>query len=116
MEYEDEVVRCGRSIARRLKVTAQNVRLADPVVGEEAIGCLRVGPILADQRNAFAHGVPDLRQQSAEPFVQTLVREPTAGNLRIKPRSTAPESVLDKESHAIRAGQTCSQPSSLMGN
>jgi hypothetical protein len=74
------------------------------------------------QRNALAHGAPDLRQQLAEPFVQTLVREPTAGNLCIKPRSTAPvhrtapESVLDKEPHAIRAGQTCSQPSSLMGN
>ena len=46
-----------------------------------------------------------------KPLVQTFVCKVAASNFTIKPRSsrrvhrTVPESVLDKESHAIRAGQ-----------
>src|SRR5579871_6486354 len=63
----------------------QNLRLTDPVVGEKPIGSLGVRPILAHQRNAFAHGAPDLRHQLAEPLVQALVGEAAACELAIKP-------------------------------
>lgn len=54
-------------------MAGQNVRFTDPVVGEKTIRSLGVGPVLAHQRNAFAHGALDLRYQFAEPLVQALV-------------------------------------------
>jgi hypothetical protein len=78
MEHKDGTIAGDRAAMRRLKVTGQDVRLADPVVGEKAIGRLGVGPILADQRNALSHGAPDLRHQPSEPLVQALVREAAA--------------------------------------
>src|SRR5260370_899965 len=85
MEHKDGTIGGGRAAMRRLKVTGEDVRLADPVVGEKAIGRLGVGPILADQRNALPHGAPDLRHQLAEPLVQALVRKTAASKLAIKP-------------------------------
>jgi hypothetical protein len=49
MEHEKRTVDGDRAITRRLKVTRQDVRLADPVVGEKTVGRLGVGPVLADQ-------------------------------------------------------------------
>ena len=43
MEHEDGTVGGGRAVARRLEVTGQDVRLADPVVGQKSIGCRGVG-------------------------------------------------------------------------
>src|SRR5215216_6782082 len=60
MQDQNESIGGSDTITGRLKMTGQNVRLADPVIGEKAIGSLRVGPILANQRNALPHGAPDL--------------------------------------------------------
>src|SRR5258708_32679236 len=90
MEHKNETIGGDRTVTRRLKVTGQNVRLADPVIGEKAIGGLGVGPILANQRNALRHGAPELRQQFSEPLVQTLVREAAASKLAIKPCARRP--------------------------
>ena len=73
MEHQNETIGGGDTITSRLKMTGQNVRLADPVIGEKAIGSLGVGPILADQRNALPHGAPDLRQQFAEPLAKPRI-------------------------------------------
>ena len=111
MEHENQAVGRPHALAGRLKMSGQNIGLADPVIGEKAIGRLRVGPILADQRNALPHRTSHPRNQLAEPPFQALVRKMTSSNLVVKPCSpvlvhrTAPESVPDKESHAIRAGQ-----------
>ena len=85
VEHKDGTVGGDHAVARRLKVTGQDVRFADPVVGEKTIGRLGVGPILADQRNALPHGAPDLRHQLAKPLVQTLVCKTAASELTIKP-------------------------------
>ena len=111
MEHKNRPITGAHSITRRLKMPSQNVRLADAVIGEEAIGRLCVGPVLADQRNALPHRASQLRQQLAEPCLQTLVSQAAAGNLGVKPRNpsrvhrTAPDSEPCNESHAIRAGQ-----------
>ena len=86
VQHEDRAIGHRHPIARRLKMTGQDVRLADPIVGEQAIGRLGIGPILADQRNALPHGAPDLRQQFAQPLVQTIIGKTTAGKLTINPR------------------------------
>jgi len=113
MEHKNGTVAGDCAVTRRLKVTGQNVRLADPVVGEETIGRFGVGPVLADQRNALAHGAPDLRHQLAQPLVQALVGETAASKFVIKPRIGSPghwhrspcESVPEKESRSIPATQ-----------
>src|SRR5207247_3204713 len=85
MEHQNSTACGNRALTRRLKVACQNVRLTDPVVGEKTIGSLCVGPILANQRNAFSHGAPDLRHQFAEPLAQALVGNAAARELTIKP-------------------------------
>jgi hypothetical protein len=49
-----------------VRMTGENVCLADPIVGEKSIGRFGVGPILASQWNAFSHGTSDLAQQLPE--------------------------------------------------
>src|SRR6266480_387433 len=85
MEHKNRTIRAGRTIMRRLKVTSQNVRLADPLVGEETIGRLGVGPILADQRNTLSHRAPDLRQQFAESVAKPRIPKFASGDFSINP-------------------------------
>ena len=109
MEHQDGTIGGDRAVTSRLKVTGQNIRLVDPIVGQKAIGRLGVGPVLADQRNALAHGAPDLRHQLAEPLAQALVGKTAASKLAINPRVGFPvhwhrsprDSVPDKESRPI---------------
>jgi hypothetical protein len=111
MEHENQAGGGIHATAGRLKMTGQNIGLADPIIGKKTIGRLRVGPILADQRNALPHRISHPRDQFAKPPFQTLVSKMTSGNLPLKPTNlffahrTAPDSVPGKESHAIRAGQ-----------
>src|SRR5271157_5438216 len=79
MEHENQALGGSHALAGRLKVSGQNIGLVDPVIGEKAIGCLRVGPILADLRNALPHGTSHPRDQLAEPPFQTLVSKMAAG-------------------------------------
>jgi hypothetical protein len=71
----------------RLKMTGQNVRLANPLIGEKAIGSLGVGPILANQRDALPHGAPDLGQQlrNPEPLAKPRVAKLASGGFSINP-------------------------------
>lgn len=73
---------------------------------------LGVGPVLAHQRNAFAHGASDLRSLFAEPIVEALVGKAAASELAIKPCVGSclhwhrPMRIVpDKESRAIPAMQ-----------
>jgi hypothetical protein len=46
MQDQNETIRGSDAITGRLKMTGQNVRLADPVIGEKAIGSRGVGPVV----------------------------------------------------------------------
>src|SRR3546814_17247576 len=51
MKHKNRAVGGGHPVMGRLKMAGQNVRFADPLIREKAVGCLGVGPILADQGN-----------------------------------------------------------------
>jgi hypothetical protein len=85
MEHKNRTIGGGRAITGRLKVTGENVRFVHPVIGEKAVSRLRIGPVLAHQRNALAHRASDLRHQFAQPLVQALVGKIAASKLAIKP-------------------------------
>jgi hypothetical protein len=89
MQDQNETIGGDDTITSRLKVTGQNVRLADPVIGEKAIGSLGVGPILANQRNALPHGAPDLSQQFAESVAKPRVAKFAPGSFSINPTVAA---------------------------
>jgi hypothetical protein len=118
VQNEDQALRPTGAVARRLKVPRENVRFVYPIVGQEAVRCLGVRPVLAGKGQALSHRPPDLTQQLMKPLGQAFVGKLAASKLTIKPRSmtivhrTAPESVPDKESHAIRAAQTPSASAS----
>jgi hypothetical protein len=112
MDHKNETVSDDAAITRRLKVTSENIGLTDAVVRKKTIRGLGVRPVLAHQRNAFAHGAPHLRHQLAEPLVETLVGKTATSKLAIKPCVDFPsigtvpcESVPDKESRPIPATQ-----------
>ena len=113
MEHKNRAIGRNRALKGRLKMTGENVRLADPVVGEKTICGLGISPVLAHQRDALAHGAPDLRHQFAEPLIQALVDKTAASKLAIKPCVVFPvhrhrssrESVPDKESRSIPVTQ-----------
>src|ERR671912_2606349 len=85
VEDHDRAADAGGPIARRPEVAAEDLPLADPVVGEEAVGRLGVGPVLAGERDALPHRARHLDEQRAQPPAQPLVREPAAGDLAIDP-------------------------------
>jgi hypothetical protein len=58
MQDQNETIGGDDTITSRLKMTGQNVRLADPIIGEKAIGSLGVGPILANQRMLCPMALP----------------------------------------------------------
>src|SRR5712692_6850788 len=85
LEHQDRPLRRGKAAPGRLKITCQDLRLTDPLIGEEAIGRLGVCPILAGQRNARPHGAVHSLQQLAQSLVQTHVGKSAASKLAIKP-------------------------------
>jgi dienelactone hydrolase len=61
MEHKDGTIGGGRAAMRRLKVTGEDVRLADPVVGEKAIGHghLAICANLYEREGGGSDGNPD---------------------------------------------------------
>jgi len=88
MEHEDGTFRGRRAPTRRLKVTGQDVCLADPDVRKEAVGGLGIGPVLAYRRNALAHGAS--HHDCAQPLLQPLVGKPAARELLFNHASSPP--------------------------
>lgn len=50
LQNQDRAGRCDKAAAGRLEMAGENIRLLDAVVREEAVGRLRVGPVLTCQR------------------------------------------------------------------
>jgi hypothetical protein len=51
VQHKNETLSSGGTIICRLEMAGQNVHFADPVIGEKALGCLGIRPILAAERN-----------------------------------------------------------------
>jgi hypothetical protein len=85
MQNQNETSSGGGAITSRSEMAGQNVGFADPVIREEAIGSLGVGPILADQWNTLPHGAPHLSQQFAEPFAKPRILKFAPSGFSINP-------------------------------
>ena len=85
MKNEDRAIAGGEPAPTRVEMAPKNIFFAHPVVGEEAVGCLRVGPVLASQRDALAEPGFHLLHQLAKAAVQPTVAKPAAGKFLVKP-------------------------------
>jgi len=108
---QDRAVAGGEPAPRRVEMAPKNIFFAHPVVGEEAAGCLRVGAVLAGQRDALRKPGFHLLDQLAKATVQPAVAKPAARKLLLKPLTfhalhpLAADSVPDKESQTIPTTQ-----------
>ena len=75
MKKEDQAVGGREPMPRCFKVAPKNLVFAHPVVGEEAVGCLRAGPVLAGQRYRFSEpGIHALDQLTKPTVAETASR------------------------------------------
>ncbi len=86
MHHQDRPAGCQRTIARRLKVTTQNLRFADSIVVENSIRRLRVCPVLANQRDAVARTRGELFEQRSESLAQAFINEVAVGEFAVDSR------------------------------
>ena len=70
---------------RRVEMPAQNVAFAYPPVGEEPIGRLGIGPILASKRNALSDPASHPGQKLSKPLPKAHVFEGALVNFLIDP-------------------------------
>src|SRR3954453_8380310 len=67
-------------------MAGQDLRLADPIIGEEAVGRLRVRPVLARKRQACPDRARHALDEFAQALAQTLIHEHASGELALPPR------------------------------
>ncbi len=116
VQHKNETVTSGGTIKCRLEMASQNVRFADPVIREEAVGCLGIRPILADERNALSHGASNLREQFAESVAEPRVLKLAFTTLSINPtfsfqgpQTTSCRSILSCQPHRAPLANQCSE-------
>jgi hypothetical protein len=85
VQDEDRPIDGGRASPRRSKMSGENVAFVDALIGQEAIGRLGIGPILAGERDASPHGVAHLIEQTAEPLRKPRVPKIASACLLINP-------------------------------
>jgi hypothetical protein len=85
LEDQDRALRRGKPLARRLEVAGQDLGLADALVGEEAVGGLGVGPVLAREGQAAADGAVHTLDQPGQALPQARVGEGAAGEFVLPP-------------------------------
>ena len=85
MKNEDRAIADGEPAPSPVEMAPKNIFFAHPVVGEEAAGRLRVGPVLTGQRNGLAKPDSQTLHQLAEAAVQPAVAKPAAGKFLVKP-------------------------------
>jgi hypothetical protein len=85
MQHENNVIRRCGAIARRPKVAREDSRFADPVIGEKAVRCLGIGPVLANKWNALPQITPHPLKQCAESLAKPYILECASGYLHINP-------------------------------
>src|SRR3954463_661814 len=70
LDHQNGAVRRGEAVARGLEMAGEDLRLADPIIGEEAVSRLRVRPVLACERQAR----PDRARHTLDEFAQALAQ------------------------------------------
>src|SRR4029450_10117721 len=85
LDHQNGAVRRGEAVARGLEMAGEDLRLADPIIGEEAVSRLRVRPVLACERQASPDRAPHTLDEFAQALAQTLVHEHASGELALPP-------------------------------
>ena len=65
----------SKTPSRRFEVSGQNLFLTDPLIGEEAISGLCIGPVLTNEGDTFSDAAPEPRKQESESLAQPLIPE-----------------------------------------
>jgi hypothetical protein len=86
LDDQNGAVRCGKAVVRGLEVAGQDLRLADSIMAEEAVGRLCVSPVLARERQACPDRARHALDEFAQALAQTLVHEDASGELILPPR------------------------------
>ena len=122
LEDQDRALGRGEALARRLEVAGEDLRLADPIIGEEAVGGLRVGPVLAHEGQAAADRAVHPLDQLAQALAQARIGEGASGELALPPRSCrrvhgAPHrQVIRCQTRNHAQSQRRNRPSANVGN
>ena len=85
LQQQDRPRACPEPIARRREVTAEDVGLVHPRVGEEPVGRLGSCPVAAGLGYAGAYARGELPQQAREAPLQPRIREAGGLHLRFGP-------------------------------
>ena len=111
VKNEDRAVAGGETASRRVEMASKNVFFAHTLVGEEAVGRLRAGPVLAGQRNALPETDLHPFDQLMKATVQAAVAKTAARKLLVEPpflhdrHLFVPDSVPRKESRSTPSTQ-----------
>lgn len=82
---EYRAVAGGEPASRRVEMAPENVLLAHPDIGEEAVGRLRVRPVLTGKRYRASEARVHALDKLAKATVQSAVAETAARKLLVKP-------------------------------
>src|SRR3954464_4719807 len=85
LDHQNGAVRRGEAVARGLEMAGEDLRLADPILGEEAASRLRFRPVLAGERQASPDRARHTLDEFAQALAQTLVHEHASGQLAPPP-------------------------------
>ena len=111
MKNKDGAIAGGEPAPRRVEMAPKNIFFVHPVVGEKAVGRLRVGPVLAGQRYRLSEPGIHALDQLTQATVQPTVAKTTARELIVEPlffhdpHLFVPDSVPDKESRSTPTTQ-----------
>ena len=75
----------GDTPAYRVESAGEDVLFTSAVVGEESVGRLRVGSVLASQKDAATHRPGHLIEQRAQKVAQSFVGKAAAGQFIVDP-------------------------------
>jgi hypothetical protein len=85
MEDQNHLLCGGESIPRGLKVPGKNLGFRDTLVGKKTMGRFRVGPVLANQRDALADAIGELFEKLSKTLVKSAVSELAASKFPSDP-------------------------------
>ena len=107
MQHQNRRVIAGQPFLSRLKVPLQNLCFIDLLIRKEAIGSLRVGPVLTCPRNARPYTARELLHQLSKSFVQPHIAKLASHQLRVNPSLATPLPLLSHSGASLTLAGFC---------
>jgi hypothetical protein len=115
MEDQNHLLGGGESVPRGLKVPGKNLGFRDTLVGKKTIGRFRVGPVLANQRDALAYAIGQLLEKLSKTLVKSGVSELAASKLPSDPSFGLRSEIVGNPRRMLRLLPLCHNGSSSCG-